>query len=58
MAVKKPAQSFRLGDEHRLRLEEIATFRGESQVEVLRTLIDVGYKEVKKRKQQMEALRA
>jgi predicted DNA-binding protein len=50
MAVKKPAQSFRLGDKHRERLEAIARFRDESQVEVLRTLIDVGFKEMERRK--------
>jgi predicted DNA-binding protein len=50
MAVKKPAQSFRLGDKHRERLEAIARFRDESQVEVMRTLIDVGFKEMERRK--------
>jgi hypothetical protein len=56
MAAKKPAQSFRLGDTHRLRLEEIAKFRDESQVEVLRTLIDVGHKEMKRRKEKMRSV--
>jgi len=50
----KPAISFRLGQSHRAKLEEIAEFRDEPQVEVLRTMINVAYKAVQKRKAEKE----
>ena len=46
----KPAMSFRLGEKHRDRLEEVALYRDESQVEVMRTMIDVAWKATQKRK--------
>lgn len=46
----KPAQSFRLGEDHRHKLEVLSEFRGESQVEVLRVMIDVAYRAMLKRK--------
>ena len=55
---KKPAQSFRLGNRHREKLEEIATFQDESQVEILRRMIDVAYKAMKKRREARAAARA
>ena len=48
--VKKPAQSFRLGEVHRSRLEELADYRDEAQVEVLRTMIDVAYRAMERRR--------
>jgi len=53
----KPAQSFRLGPQHRERLEKIARYRDESQVEVLRVLIDVAFKSMEKRKAERKANR-
>jgi len=50
--TKKPAQSFRLGQRHREKLEEIATYQDESQVEILRRMIDVAYRAMKKRKEE------
>ena len=46
----KSAQSFRLGEEHRRRLEEVADDMCESQVDVLRRMIDVAYKANKKKR--------
>jgi hypothetical protein len=42
--------SFRLGEKHRDRLEAVALYRDESQVEVMRTMIDVAWKATEKRK--------
>ena len=49
-AIHKPAQSFRLGEEDRLKLVALSEYREEPQVEVLRTLIGVGYRAMMKRK--------
>jgi len=54
----KPAQSFRLGGKHRKRLEQISQFRDEPQVEVMRTMIDVAYKAMEKRKEERRARKA
>ena len=54
----KPAQSFRLGAHHRQRLEDIAQYRDEAQVEVLRTMIDVAYKAMQKRREERQARKA
>ncbi len=57
MKENKPAQSFRLGAQHRDRLEELARYRDEAQVEVLRVLIDVAFKIMIKRKAERKAAR-
>ena len=57
MKENKPAQSFRLGAQHRDRLEELARYRDEAQVEILRVLIDVAYKAMKKRQVERKAAR-
>ena len=54
----KPAQSFRLGERHREKLEQVAEFRDESQVDVLRTMIDVAYKAMMARRKERELRRA
>jgi len=54
----KPAMSFRLGEKHRDRLEEVALYRDESQVEVMRTMIDVAWKATEKRKAERRKKRA
>jgi len=51
----KPAQSFRLGSKHRERLEEISAYRDEAQVEVIRTMIDVAFKVMQKRREERRA---
>lgn len=56
--VNKPAQSFRLGERHREKLEQVAEFRDESQVDVLRTMIDVAHKAMMARRKERELRRA
>ena len=60
VVIKKnyqPAQSFRLGENHRKRLEEVAHDRSESQVEVMRTMIDVAWRATKVRKKKRKLAR-
>ena len=54
----KPAQSFRLGERHRQKLEECADFSDESQVDILRTMIDIAHKAMMKKQKERELRRA
>ena len=62
VVIKKnyqPAQSFRLGEQHRKRLEEVAKDMCESQVDVMRRMIDVAWRaNKKKQKKRLEARKA
>ena len=53
----KPAISFRIGADHRKKLEAVSKYRGVSQTEVIRTMIDVAHKDMKSRKEARKARR-
>lgn len=55
---KKPALSFRLGSVERKKLAEISEYQDESQVEVMRQMINVAHRAMNKRKKERQERRA
>ena len=46
---RKPAQSFKLGEDYRKKLKELSEFRDETQVDIIRQVIDTLHRGMRQR---------